>query len=525
MRRRDLIKSGALISAGAVAGLGGLLQAPRWAAAASRSKQGAWASELGEPLAEWPLIPVHAVLLGNGQLLTYGTGNPTSVPPNPAQQTGYFIYDIWDPDAGLGVESHFTLPNTTQTDLFCSAQIVLPQSGNVLIAGGDNFVNGSTTNTGNNNSNIFDASNNNSLTLGNNMNRPRWYGSPTTLPDGRIYIQGGSGGGDYPEIRELDGTFSLLGGVNTSSLQPLYPRNRVAPDGRLFGYSDLSMYYVDPQANSGNGSITLVGVMPSDGPSGVTSTDVMYAPGKILRCGGGSNTLPETGGPVIQAKNAAAVIDITGAMPIYKKMPSMPVSLAWANATVLADGNVVVTGGSLLPNIENGVNYRALLWRANTGGWTSGASSLANKARLYHSIALLLPDGSVLSGGGGAPGPEANTDAEIYYPQYLFDNSGAFAPRPTITSSPGGISYGQNFDVQVSSAAGIQRVTFIKTSSVTHSNNFEQRFIELSFTTPAAGFLTVQAPSSPFLAPPGNYLLFVIDKSGVPSISSIVQIS
>jgi hypothetical protein len=525
MRRRDLIKSGVLISAGAVAGVGGLWQFSGQAAAAGRKKNGAWASELGQPLAEWPLIPVHAVLLGNGQLLTYGTGNPDKNAPDPAQQTGYFIYDIWDPDAGLGVNSHFTLPNTTRTDLFCSAQIVLPQSGNVLIAGGDNFVNGFTTNTGNNNSNIFDPSNNNSLTRSNNMNRPRWYGSPTTLPDGRIYIQGGNGGSDYPEIRELDGTFRLVGGVNTSSLAPLYPRNRVAPDGRLFGYSDRSMYYVDLRANSGNGSITPVGEMPPDGPSGLTSTDVMYAPGKILRCGGGSNTLPETaGGPVIQAKNAAAVIDINGAMPTYKKLPSMPVSLHWANATVLADGNVVVTGGSLLANIENGVNYGALLWKADTGSWTSGASSLANKARLYHSIALLLPDGSVLSGGGGAPGPEANTDAEIYYPPYLFDNSGAFAARPTITSSPDRISYGQPFDVEVSSAARIQRVTFIKTSSVTHSINFEQRFIELSFTTPAAGVLSVGAPSSPFLATPGNYLLFVIDKSGVPSISSIVQI-
>jgi len=200
----------------------------------------------------------------------------------------------------------------------------------------------------------------------------------------------------------LDSTFRLLNSVDTSGLGPLYPRNRVAPDGRLFGYSDLSMYYVDPNANSRNGSITLAGVMPSDGPSGVTSTDVMYAPGKVLRCGGGANTLPETGGPVIQAKNAAAVIDINGATPIYKKLPSMPASLHWANATVLADGNVVVTGGSLLANVMNGVNYSALLWKAGTGGWAQGATSLANRARLYHSVALLLPDGSVLSGGGGA---------------------------------------------------------------------------------------------------------------------------
>src|SRR5215207_5820167 len=103
MRRRDLLKSGALVSAGAVAGFGGLLQFSRWAVAASRNKQGAWASELGgnePPLLEWPLIPLHAVLLGNGQLLTYGTGNYKKTTPDLAQQTGYFVYDVWDPNPG-----------------------------------------------------------------------------------------------------------------------------------------------------------------------------------------------------------------------------------------------------------------------------------------------------------------------------------------------------------------------------------------------------------------------------------------
>jgi hypothetical protein len=263
--------------------------------------------------------------------------------------------------------------------------------------------------------------------------------------------------------------------------------------------------------------------MPSDGPSGWNSTDVMYAPGKILRCGGGSTALPEQHGPQSQGKNAAAVIDITGATPSYKKMPSMPKFLIWANATVLADGNVVVTGGSAVDNALTGMNTSALLWKAGTGGWTQGAQSTAGIARLYHSVALLLPDGSVLSGGGGAPGPQTNLDVEIYYPPYLFANSGAFAPRPTITSSPGRITYGQPFAVGVNSAAGIQRVTFIKTASLTHSFNFEQRFMELTF-TPNAGGLSVQAPSSAALAPPGNYLLFVIDRQGVPSVAKIIPI-
>jgi hypothetical protein len=510
------MKSAALASAGGVIGLGIFSQLSRRAVAAGSSRLGAWSSGLGQSMAQWPLIPIHAALLGDGRLLTYGTnGN--------GQQTGYFIYDVWDPQKGLGPHAHLTLPNNTHTDIFCSAQIVLPQSGNVLVAGGDNWTGTATTNTGNNNSNIFSPSDNSLSPSGSTMNRPRWYATPITLPDGRIYIQGGTGGEDYPEVRGSAGTFSLLTGVNTSGLFPLYPRNWVAPNGQVFGYADRTMYYVDPNANGENGSITLAGTMPSDGPNGWNSTDVMYAPGKILRCGGGSTTLPETQGSHAQGQNAAAVIDINGATPSYKKMPSMPNYLIWANTTVLADGNVVVTGGSAVDNQLTGVNTSALLWKSNTGGWTQGAQSTAGIARLYHSIALLLPDGSVLSGGGGAPGPQTNLNVEIYYPPYLFTNSGAFAPRPTITSSPGRITYGQNFAVGVNSAAGIQRVTFTKTASVTHSLNFEQRFMELTFTSNAGG-LSVQAPSSAVSAPPGNYLLFVIDKQGVPSVAEIVPI-
>jgi hypothetical protein len=515
MNRRELMKSAAVASACTVAGLGSLSQFSRRAAAAGSSRLGAWSSGLGGGLAQWPLIPIHAVLLGDGRLLTYGTNGS-------GQQTGYFIYDVWDPRAGLGSNSHMTLPNNTQTDIFCSAQIVLPQNGNVLVTGGDNWTGTSTTNTGNNASETFYPGDN-TLARDGTMNRARWYASTMALPDGRIYIQGGTGGEDHPEVRDSTGFFRPLPGVDTSSVNWFYPRNRVAPNGLVFGYSDLSMYYVDPNANGGNGSLTPAGTLPADGPSGATSCDVMYAPGRILRCGGGSNTFGEKPGPQTQAKNAAAVIDINGATPTYKKMPSMPLSLHWANATVLADGNVVVTGGSAVPNDLTGMNTSALLWKADTGSWTQGAQSTPNVARLYHSIALLLPDGSVLCGGGGAPGPQTNLNVEIYYPPYLFTSSGSFATRPTITSTPGRITYGQSFGVGATSSAAIQRVTFIKTGSVTHSCNFEQRFMELSFTSDRFG-VQVQAPSSAALAPPGNYLLFLLDNRGVPSVATIVQI-
>ena len=129
------------------------------------------------------------------------------------------------------------------------------------------------------------------------MNRQRWYASPITLPDGRTYIQGGNGGEDHPEVRDFEGQLRLadrrrhvqsvpavsaeLGGTEWSGVRLCGPHHVLRRPERQSG---------------GNGSITSAGTMPSDGPNGWNSTDVMYAPGKILRCGGGSTTLPETPG-------------------------------------------------------------------------------------------------------------------------------------------------------------------------------------------------------------------------------------
>ena len=91
--------------------------------------------------------------------LPMAPGLSSTAQNNPAQQTGYFKYDIWDPAAGLN-GGHLTLDSARQTDIFCSSQVILPQSGSVFIAGGDNWTGTATTNTGNNNSNIFRPSDN-----------------------------------------------------------------------------------------------------------------------------------------------------------------------------------------------------------------------------------------------------------------------------------------------------------------------------------------------------------------------------
>ena len=184
-----------------VARLGLRLAAAAWLAApgvaAADNRVGGWSE-----LMPWPLVPLHAVLLPDGRVLTYGT-KPDGT------QTGYFNYDLWKPSEGPK-GFHLTLPNKTKTDLFCSAQLVLPQSSDVLLLGGDNWTGKATTNTGNNNSVILRPATG-ALSRGANMTRPRWYATATTLPNGEIYIQGGKNGTERPEIRNpANGAFRPL---------------------------------------------------------------------------------------------------------------------------------------------------------------------------------------------------------------------------------------------------------------------------------------------------------------------------
>jgi PA14 domain-containing protein/galactose oxidase-like protein/K319-like protein len=449
------------------------------------------------PVTPWPVIGIHAVLLPEGRVLTYGTDTT-------GRQTGYFTYDVWDPAAGLGA-GHLTLPNGTGTDLFCGSQLVLPQSGaGVLLVGGDNWTGTGTTNTGNNNTNIFDYSAN-TLTRGNNMNRARWYSTATTLTNGETYIQGGTGGTDLPEIRSANGSFRLLSNANTSGLNYSYPRNFVAPDGRVFGFdSGGVMYYVD---TNGLGSLTTVGQLAAPYRGGDASA-AMFRPGRILQYGG--------------ASNGAIVIDITaGGTPVVTPTQSMSSQRRLSTATLLANGKVLATGGSSVWNQMTGVNTAAEIWDPATGTWTLGAAGAL--ARLYHSTALMLPDATVLVAGGGAPGPLTNLNVEIYYPPYLFTPNGTLALRPSIALAPDLLQIGQTFAVSVSGAAGISRVTLVKTGSVTHGWNMEQRFLELGFSANGAS-LAVQAPTRAADAPPGTYLLFVIDNAGVPSEGRIVRL-
>jgi hypothetical protein len=201
------------------------------------------------------------------------------------------------------------------------------------------------------------------------------------------------------------------------------------------------------------------------------------------------------------------------------------------NATILADGKVLVTGGTGSPGFNDGTAsvYATEMWDPETETWSMVADMRVR--RLYHSTAVLLPDARVLWAGGYAsyvpldPADTKHKDAEIYSPPYLFEADGSLATRPVVDSCPDSVSYGETFVVGTPDAARIARVTWIRLSSVTHSFNQTQRLSRLAFSVTADGHgLDVTAPAGPNLAPPGPNMLFILDGNGVPSVARIVLI-
>lgn len=491
---------------------------PAVSAAALAAEPSLAIPELGDPVKgtfsevlKWPLIGIHAVLLPDGRVLSYGTdGNGV--------QTGKFIYDVWDPMLGTGEASHNTLPNQTAVDLFCSAQLVLPEENNVQIFGGDiTGPDGQSTNQANSDVTLYRL-NDDTLARTGAMNRKRWYATATTLPSGEIFLQGGKDGQDRPEVRQNDGRFRLLSGIDTNAMNWWYPHNFVGPDGNVFGLVNKSMYRMRPL---GTGAMESLGTY-SGVDIGKSSTAVMFEASKVLQAAGGTD--------IRNANGRAYVIDIAGRTPKVAETGSMKRVRHWSTATVLPDGKVFVSGGAKRDSSElkglidypaNEVAYTSELYDPATGQWADGAT--AKRMRLYHSTSLLLPDASVLTLGGGAPGPQTNLDAEIYYPPYLFAADGKRAVRPTISDAPMSAMAGSSIAVATPDATNIAKVVLVKTGSVTHSFDMDQRRLELSFSLDGAG-LKAQLPEQDSLTPPGQYMLFLIDRAGVPSHADILRI-
>jgi YVTN family beta-propeller protein len=482
----------------------------------------------------WPENGLHATLLPTGKVLTYGTTQYAD------EQNGR-NYDLWTPSLGFGPASHITSFDATRYDSFCSTAAYLPD-GRLMISGGNaNLGSSLITPTS------FDVAKD-TATLADQ----RWYATMLTLPDGRPIVVGGmdpyqEGMKDAPDAAIANGIVSmtpelytpgvgwrtLTGAKSRDAFGPDYlrasfPHTWVAPNGLLFGISAETMWSLDPNAASGAGVLTALGKFK--GPASTTlpvnvgtlSSAVMFAPGKVLQVGGNGYF----NGDGLPASNMATIVDINGASPVLTETTPMSYARRFPNTVVLPNGNVLVTGGTQMAN-NGGTDavYAAEIWNPATGTWTVGAS--AAQIRVYHAISLLLPNGTVLTEGGGAPGPVNNKNAEVYYPPYLFttvNGVAQLATRPVMSGiSALAFNHGDSAQVEMTTSAPIARVVLLGNSTVTHSFNTTQRFIPLTYTQ-NGDQLSVALPSSPNLAPPGYYQIVALDANGVPSTGVIVSL-
>jgi Domain of unknown function (DUF1929) len=448
----------------------------------------------------WPLLAIHTSLLPSGEVLTWDSNSDdietNSVNAHPYKPTRA---SLWNP-----VTNTFTsVDSNTGKDLFCAGQTVLA-NGNVLAAGG-NQVPG---NGQHNAISIFDSQSN-TWSRGPDMVANRWYPSVTNLANGDALIT--SGGPSIPEVYSSNGTGSgTLRQLTGASLGlALYPWLQLAPNGKVVHLGPEGTLHSLDTNNTGGWST--LGTRDSDYRD--YGSYAMFAPGKVLVTGGGASL------------KTTKVVDINNALNV-SSAAAMNIGRRQHNLTLLPDGSAIATGG-----ISNGAGlvdvnaavYPAEVWKPSLDRWDMMASAAV--PRQYHSTALLLPDGRILSAGGGFCGacPLAtyfNKNAEIFSPTYLFNKDGSSAPRPGITNAPATAAYGSSFAVKTDS--DIARVTLIALSSVTHSVNMNQRFMELAFTNSGNG-LTVTAPANANLAPPGTYMLFVLNAQGVPSVAKMIK--
>ena len=461
------------------------------------------------PAFPWPIIPIHLALLPDGRVLNFGTDQTGA-------QGAQLVYDVWDPKLGNGLDAHTILPNTTATDIFCGGASLLDGSGNVLITGGDLTVNG-VRNFSQNKVNIFNPAQN-TLTPSQQMNYARWYASITTLPNGDKLELGGSLNGtnnsigdQTPEVRSATLGWRTLPGISIDPTEWYYPRGFVGSDGAVYVLQQNRQ--IIRLTTDGQGTLQDTGGRLDWGK---------YFEPSLMHVDGKGNPFS-----VLSVRDDKQVqeVDISTNPPTIARVGSLAYDRKWGNATLLPDGEVLVSGGSEVLNELTNVAYPVELYNSSTGTWTLGASAAI--PRLYHSATLLLPDGSVLTGGGGAPGPVNELNAEIYYPPYLYlkDGSGNPAPRPQIISAPTtALNLNQNFLVTVGASDIISKINLIRLGANTHSFNAEQRLIPLPFSQSGTQ-ITATLNASAKLAPPGYYMLFVFNSSGVPAVAKTISIA
>jgi len=472
---------------------------------------GAWS-----PVIAWPHIPVSAANLPDGRIVTWSASRETAFPNNGEFFTHSAVYDP--------VSASFTTTNNPHNDIFC-AGISLMEDGAVMVTGGRQ-VNRRTA--------AFDPQ---SLVWSrrSDMGFPRWYGTQLTLPNDEVMAVFAQGAGPVVErySAPIDRWTALPGMEMTTAAAEQAATNsgsannggtnsqwwsflHVAPDGRVFHSGPWpSMHWYDAV---GSGDIEAAGTRLGGDQTRGFGTATMYDVGKVLVVGGQDRKAPEA------SSREVIKIDVNGAAPLTQQASDMAYKRTNHNAVLLPTGQLIVVGGNENAKIFNDQTsvLEPEIWDPQTDQWTLMAPHTV--PRNYHSVALLLKDGRVLSGGGGLCGncPENHQDAEIFSPPYLFSAGGVPAVRPVITQSAPSAQAGDEHSVTAS--PGVQAFNVIRLAGVTHSINTDARFVPVDFVEDAPGEYTLFFNDNPNVLVQGYYWLFAVDAQGVPSIGHTLQV-
>lgn len=492
-------------------------------------------------------LPVHIALLHTGKALALGgSGNDRDRLKQP------FPSEIWNPPTG----EMYTLDQELGGDIFCAGHAFLPD-GRLLVAGGTHGYDVKRFGViplppfrGLEQAYLFDPIRE-QWTRVEDMSVGRWYPTLVTLGDGRVLCAAGltkrfpwallrkleiySPGRGW---RKLDGADRWL---------PLYPRLHLLPNGDVFYAGSYNTHYTFPfvlwgfptaTLNVQTGQWTDIGLpRTSEREEGVTVLLPLTPPdyrAKVLLAGGGTPLGKE-------AVPDAEIIDLSEPKPSWRRIAPMKHARYYAYAVILPTREVLIVGGrggekkshSPMPtqamehiheDEQGGQNppqdplavHEAEIFDPNTEQWRTGASMQLD--RLYHSNALLLPDGSVLVAGSNPMEKVTELRIEIYYPPYMFKG-----PRPQIEDAPAKVSYGEEFEIKASDADSIGEVALIRQSVTTHCVNTDQRYVGLVITGRGPQAIHVKLPSNSNLAPPGYYMLFIV-RDGIPSTARFVQV-
>ncbi|HEX4771981.1 MAG TPA: galactose oxidase-like domain-containing protein [Bryobacteraceae bacterium] len=467
-----------------------------------------------------PINPISATLMHNGKvLIVAGSENDAS---NNSPGSESYRNAIWDP-AGT-TQSSITVQSNTY-DVFCSGTAALPDGRPLVVGGTSDY-----SFKGDNRASIFDPATG-QFAQSQSMADGRWYGTATALGDGRVMAFSGLGSSGSTnktvEIYDLQNAGTgWTSPVTAPFTPPLYPRMFVLPNGKVFftGQGDstnTNSQIFDPVAqawttsaatttNRTYGSAVLLPLLPP-----------AYTP-KVMNFGGGNPATATT-----------ETIDLSTSTPAWTAGPSMSTSRIQMNAVMLPNGKVLAEGGSVNNESPDTPGKQADLYDPASN--TMSSAGWAAYSRLYHSSAVLLPDATVVSMGSN-PGSRGGYQPaiEIYTPPYLYDANDHLITtnRPSITGvSSQVLGYNAAFSVNYTSTSGISSAVLVRLGSATHAFNMDQRLVGLCGLAPqpacnaGGGTLGLTSPPNGNIAPPGYYMLFLLDTAGVPSVAKFVQLS